>query len=67
LDENAPLNIQNDSQDSSVNIVMDGRGLILGREDFSLVHSIQTRYGTQPASYPLGTIDSFPRGKAVRA
>jgi hypothetical protein len=36
-------------------------------KDFSLIHSIQTGSGTHPASYPVGTGDSFPGGKAAGA
>jgi len=32
--------------------------------EFFLHHRVQTDYGTHPASYPMGTKDSFPGGKA---
>jgi hypothetical protein len=35
-------------------------------QDFSLLHSIQTIFGTHPASYPMSTGDNFPRGKVAR-
>jgi hypothetical protein len=35
--------------------------------DFSLCHHVQTGYGAHPASYPMGTESSFPRGKAAGA
>jgi hypothetical protein len=36
-------------------------------QEFSLLHVLQTGYGAHPASYPMGTGGSFPRGKAVGA
>jgi hypothetical protein len=35
-------------------------------QEFSLLHIIQTSYGAHPASYPIGTGGSFPRGKSNR-
>jgi hypothetical protein len=35
-----------------------------GAEDFSSSSCIQTGSGAHPASYPMGTGGSFPRGKA---
>jgi hypothetical protein len=35
--------------------------------NFSLHHCIQTGSWTQPTSYPMGTRDSFPGGKATGA
>jgi hypothetical protein len=32
-------------------------------QDFSILHSIQTGSGAQPASYPMGSRGSFPRVK----
>jgi hypothetical protein len=44
------------------------RGSIPGRRmRFSLLHSVQTGTGTQPASYPMGTGGSFPGGKVAGA
>jgi len=39
-------------------------GAIMGF--FSLHYYIQNGYGTCPASYPMGTKGSYPRGKAAR-
>jgi hypothetical protein len=41
---------------------LDGRG-----QDFSLFHSVQTGSGAHPASYPMSTGASFPRGIAAGA
>jgi hypothetical protein len=38
-----------------------------GAGNFSLNHRAQTGSGAHPASYPMGTRDSFPGGKAVGA
>jgi hypothetical protein len=38
-----------------------------GAGNFSLHHRIQTDSGAHSASYPIGTRDSFPRGKTARA
>jgi hypothetical protein len=35
--------------------------------NFSLHHRLQTCFRTHPASYPMGTRDSFPGGKATWA
>jgi len=35
--------------------------------NFSLPHHIQTSSGAHPASYSMGTRDSFPEGKAAEA
>jgi hypothetical protein len=35
---------------------------LVGAGNFSLFHHIQTRYGANPASYPMGTRCSFARG-----
>jgi hypothetical protein len=35
--------------------------------DFSHLHSAQTGFGAHPASYPMGTWVSFPRGKVAEA
>jgi hypothetical protein len=32
---------------------------------FSLLHTVQTGSGAYPSSYPVGTMGSFPRGKAA--
>jgi hypothetical protein len=61
------------SRDSSVSIVLgyglDDRGsrvlLPTGDRNFSLHHRVQNGSGSHPASYPMGTRDSFPGGKAV--
>jgi hypothetical protein len=57
------------SRDSSVSIVMgyglDGWCSIPDRGKISLLHSVQTGCGTQPASYPMCIGGSFPGGKAV--
>jgi hypothetical protein len=37
------------------------------RQQFSLLHAIQTGSGARPPSYPMGTGSSFPGGKAARA
>jgi hypothetical protein len=36
-------------------------------ENFSLHHRVQNGSGTHPASYPMGTGDAFPGGKAAGA
>jgi hypothetical protein len=36
-------------------------------ENFSLNHRVQKGSGAHPASYPMGTRDSFPGGKAAGA
>jgi glutamine synthetase len=36
-----------------------------GAENFSLQHRVQNGSGTHPASYPVGTKESFPGGKAA--
>jgi len=33
-----------------------------GQEFFSVCHCIQTGSGSHPASYPMGTLGSFPQG-----
>jgi hypothetical protein len=38
-----------------------------GAGNFSLHHSVQNGPGAHPASYPMGTRDSFPEGKAAGA
>jgi hypothetical protein len=38
-----------------------------GAGNFSLHHSVQNGSGAHPASYPMGTRDSFPGGKAAGA
>jgi hypothetical protein len=37
----------------------------LTMQDFSLLHSVQTDYGAQPASYGVGTRGSFSVGTAT--
>jgi hypothetical protein len=39
---------------------LDGLGSIPGSVRFSLLHSVQTDSGAHPASYPVGTVGSFP-------
>jgi hypothetical protein len=39
----------------------------LGVGKFSLHHRVQNGSGAHPASYPMGTRGSFPRGKATGA
>jgi hypothetical protein len=59
--------------DSSVGIALgyglDGRGSTVrfpvGAGNFSLHHRVQNGPGAHPASYPMGTRDSFPGGKAA--
>jgi hypothetical protein len=36
-------------------------------QDLSLLHSVQPHSGAHPASYPMGTVGSFPRNKAAGA
>jgi hypothetical protein len=38
-----------------------------GAGDFSLPHRVRNGSGAHPASYPMGTRGSFPRGKAAGA
>jgi hypothetical protein len=62
-----------DSRDSSVGIGLgyrlDDRGSRVrfpaGTGNFSLNHRVQTGSGAHPASYPMGTVGSFPGGKAA--
>jgi hypothetical protein len=63
------------SRDSSVGIALDC-GLDdqdsrvrfpAGAGNFSLHHCVQNGSGAHPASYPMGTRDSFPGGKAAGA
>jgi hypothetical protein len=35
--------------------------------DFSLLHSVQTGTGAQPAPYPMGIESSFPENKPAKA
>jgi hypothetical protein len=61
------------SRDSSVGIAtgyrlddqMIGVRFPAGAGNFSLRHHVQTDSGANPASYPVGTADSFPGVKAV--
>jgi hypothetical protein len=63
------------SRDSSVGIALDygldDRGsrvrLPAGAGNFSLHHRVQNGSGAHPASYPMGTWDSLPGGKAAVA
>jgi hypothetical protein len=63
------------SHDSSVGIALgyglDDRGSRVrfpaGTGNFSLHHRVQTGSGAHPASYSMGTKDSFPGGKAAGA
>jgi hypothetical protein len=66
------LSIFGKSRDSSVGIVtgygLDNYGVGFESwwgQEFSLLHVVQTGPGTHPASYPMGTGGSFPRGKAA--
>jgi hypothetical protein len=38
-----------------------------GIRDFSLLHRVQTSSGASPASYSVGSVGSFPGGKAAGA
>jgi hypothetical protein len=44
---------------------MAGVQFLSGRRDFFLLHSIHTRSGAHPASYPAGNGGSFPGGEAA--
>jgi hypothetical protein len=63
------------SRDSSVGIALgygsDDRGsevrFMAGAGNFTLHHRVQIGAGGHPASYPMGTKGSFPRGKAAGA
>jgi hypothetical protein len=49
---------------------LDGRGVgvrVPVGVRFSPLHVVQTGSGAHPASYPMGTGGSFPRGKAAGA
>jgi hypothetical protein len=47
---------------------LDGRSSIPGRaRDSSVLHSVETGSGAHPASYTMGTVGSFPWGKAAGA
>jgi hypothetical protein len=59
------------SRDSAVGITtgygLDGRGVrirVQVGQDFSPLHIVKTGPGVHPASYPMGTGDSFLRGRA---
>jgi hypothetical protein len=64
------LSIIRRSRDSIVCIaigyVLEGN-LIPGKGKFSLLHSVKTGFGAQPASYLMRTWNSVPRDKAARA
>jgi hypothetical protein len=60
------------SRDSAVGIAngngLDNRGVgvrIPVRQEFSLLHVVQTGSGVYPVSYPVLTGGSFPEGKAA--
>jgi hypothetical protein len=36
-------------------------------KELSLLHVIKTGSGVNPASYPMDTMDAYPRGKAAGA
>jgi hypothetical protein len=63
------------SHDSSVGIALgyglDNRGSRVrfptGVGKFSLHHRVQSGSGAHPASYPMGTMGSFPGGKVAGA
>jgi hypothetical protein len=44
-----------------------GRSSSTGRVKNSLPQIVQTGSGVHPTSYPMGTEESFPGGKAARA
>jgi hypothetical protein len=49
---------------------LDNRGIKFESQygqEFSFLHIVQTGSGVHPASYPMGTGGSFPRGKAAGA
>jgi hypothetical protein len=58
-------------RDSSVGIGLDDRGsrvrFSVGAGNFSLHHRVQNGSGAHPASYAMGTRDSFLGGKAAGA
>jgi hypothetical protein len=56
------------SCDSTVSTVpgLMARVLFLAVKNFSFLHSVQPDSGAHPASYPMGTKGSFPRGKVAR-
>jgi hypothetical protein len=66
---------ENNRSDSSVGIALgyglDDRGsrflFPAGAGNFSLHHRVQNGSGAHPASYPMGTMGSFPGGKAAGA
>jgi hypothetical protein len=70
-EDNQPIK----SRDSSVGIVLgyglDDRGSRVrfpaGAGNFSLHHRVQNDSGAHPASYAMGTRNSFPGSKAARA
>jgi hypothetical protein len=63
------------SRDSSFGIALgyglDNRGSRVrfpaGAGNVSLHHRVQNGFGAHPASYPMGTMDSFSGGKAAGA
>jgi hypothetical protein len=66
---------KNMSRDSSVGTAtgygpddrMTGVRFPAGARNFSLRHHVQNGSGAHPASYPMGTRDSFPGGRATAA
>jgi hypothetical protein len=44
-----------------------GVGVRVPGQEFSFLHVVQTGSGAHPASYPMGTGDSLPGGKAAGA
>jgi hypothetical protein len=69
------VNYSSSKLDSSVGIALsyglDDRGSRVrfpaGAGNFSLYHRVQNGSEVHPASYPMGTRGTFPRGKAAGA
>jgi hypothetical protein len=54
----------------ATNYGLDERGVgvcVRVGQEFSLLYFVQTGSGDHPTSYPMGTGDSFPGGKAAEA
>jgi hypothetical protein len=53
------------SVDTATDYELDSQGSNPGRgKNFFFFHNVRTGYGGHPASYPMGTRDDFPGGKA---
>jgi hypothetical protein len=66
-----PMKSRNSSVGLALGYGLDDRGSRVrfpaGAGNFSLHHRVQPGFGAHPASYPMGTRDSFPGSKAAGA